>query len=269
MRFPSLLKLLSVVLALVMACPPAFGGQPGRPRVPQLTAPKPIVPKRVAKPKVAKRAPKPTAPKHPAKPKVVRPHPSAGPKLKPHPFVHVQPAHAYRRAYLPYGYHHSRSHYRRYGRHRVYRPYGRYGQTNKAFQKARIEMRRLQTVALLLNSVPRGSAADSNTVPSLQKALSALVTQGAKPSPTLVHSLATDLVSTLEARIRPLAEPMQLAYDLEAVLNAHVIMPNEVNMAVASANAVLRASGVPSTRLQAIDTDMRDVAQGSTGRARH
>jgi hypothetical protein len=130
-------------------------------------------------------------------------------------------------------------------------------------------MRRLQAVALILNSVPRGSAANPNTAPALQKALNALVTRGKKPPTAQARSLATDLVSTLEARTRPLANPMQLAYDLEAVLNGHVITPGEVNMAMASARAILRGSGVSSSRLQALDMDMQQVALGNPAQGRH
>ncbi len=117
--------------------------------------------------------------------------------------------------------------------------------------------------------IPRGGVANSSSVSSLQKALTSLVVGGRKPSASLVHGLSTDLVSTLEVRTRPLIDPMQLAYDLEAVLNGHVITPVEVNMAMTSADAVLRASGVPASRMQALNSSMRQVALGNTGQARH
>jgi hypothetical protein len=247
----------TVVLLLLSALSPAIAAGP-RVRVPHARPPVRLVsgPK-VVHPKVVQ-------------PKVVRPHTMAGPKISAHPFVMLQPINAYHRAYLPYGYHHSRSYHRRYGtHHHAYRPYGRYGRNNRAFQQSQAELRRLQAVAVILNAVPRGAAANPATVSSLQHALSSLVVKGPKPPTNSVHSLAIDLVSTLQARTRPLIDPMQLAYDLEAVLNGHVITPVEVNMAMSSANAVLRGSGIPTGRLQALDMDMRQVGLANLAQARH
>ena len=98
---------------------------------------------------------------------------------------------------------------------------------------------------------------------SIQKALMDVVDSSHKPSEKPVHQLAEDLANVVAKRSKTTLDTTLLSQDLKVIMNSANTTTVTVHKAIKHGEGVLKDSGISTSDVQIITTDLKAVADAA------
>jgi hypothetical protein len=155
-----------------------------------------------------------------------------------------------------------------YGSYHGYRGPYRYRPRNNyvgMLPQQRARLQHLRKLVIDLDNLGPGTVVTQTHRNALRGDLMALVQGPYRPDQASVTTLASDLAGTLPQRKHRPLDTLELAGDLEVVVNGRHLPPEGLSTAIGDAEAVLLVSGVPRSGVKSLSSSMRVVGSAGLG----